>query len=193
MSRPYELIPLVERTPEWWAWRRGGIGSSDAPGILGDKRAKSAERLLLEKQPDAAVPPSTFAREQGVRLERAARAAYVATLGVVVEPACVQSVARPWQRASLDGLSPDGARAVEIKCGQANHQRASAKGRPPSHHYAQLQHILAVTGLPVVDYWCFLPGRPGVRIEVPRDQPYILRLLAAEEAFLARMEAKRLG
>lgn len=187
MSRPFQILPLVERTPAWWAWRRGGIGSSDAPAILGDKQAKSPEWLLLQKQADAVDPANTFVREQGARLERAARAHYCAAVALTVEPACVQNLARPRLRASLDGLSADGQRAVEIKCGLANYQRFVARGRPPAHHYAQLQHILAVTGLPAVDYWCFVPGRPGLRLEVPRDAAYIERLIAAEEAFLGRM------
>lgn len=187
MARPYQLIPLVERMPAWWEWRRSGIGSSDAPAILGDKQAKSPERLLLDKQAGAVDPANTFVREQGARLERAARAHYCAAVAFPVEPACVQNLARPWLRASLDGLSADGERAVEIKCGLATYQRVSARERPPSYHYAQLQHILAATELPVMDYWCYVPGRPGLRLEVRRDDAFIARLLAAEEAFLGRM------
>lgn len=96
----------------------------------------------------------------------------------------MQNIARPWQRASLDGLSSDGERAGEIKCGLAAYQRAAARRRPPRHHFAQLQHILAVTDLPVVDYWCYVPSRPGLRLEIQRDVAYIERLLAAEEVFL---------
>ena len=32
----FVIVPLTERTPEWWAWRRGGIGSADAPIDLDD-------------------------------------------------------------------------------------------------------------------------------------------------------------
>ena len=102
-------------------------------------------------------------------------------------PTCVQSLARPWQRASLDGLSADGERVVEIKCGHTTYQRAVARQRPPRHHIAQLQHILAVTGLPVLDYWCYYPPHPPLRLEVRRDDPYIERLVAAEETFWKRL------
>jgi putative phage-type endonuclease len=125
-------------------------------------------------------------RERGVALERTARSRYCLAIGVTVEPTCVQSLARPWQRASLDGLSAKGERVVEIKCGLATYQRAAAKSRPPRHHYAQLQHILAVTGLDVIDYWCYVPSRPPIRLEVRRDEPHLERLVAAEEAFRNR-------
>lgn len=189
MSRPYQILALTEQSSAWWDWRRGGIGSSDAPTILGQKPAKSPERLLLEKQHLREPSARTFVREQGVALERAARALYNRTFGVDLAPACVQSIARPWQRASLDGLSADGARVVEIKCGQAAYQRAKARGRPPPHHYAQLQHILSVTGLSVVSYWCYFPPRPPVHLEVARDEVYISRLLVAEELFWQRFAA----
>jgi putative phage-type endonuclease len=184
--RPYQIIALVERTDAWWAWRQGGIGSSDAASILGEKRAKSAERLLFEKQHPPKASGRSFVRAQGAALERAARKHYNVAVGLTVEPACVQSVGRPWQRASLDGLSADGERVVEIKCGLATYQSAVARQRPPRHHVAQLQHILAVTGLPVIDYWCHCPPHPPLRLEVRRDEAMIERLLVAEEIFWLR-------
>lgn len=187
MPRAYEIIPLIERTKAWWEWRQGGVGSSDASSILGEKPAKSVERLLLEKQQPPKESGRSFVRDQGAALERAARSHYCVAIGVTVEPTCAQSSARPWQRASLDGLSANGERVVEIKCGLAAYQRAAARRRPPRHHFAQLQHILAVTDLPIVDYWCYVPGRPALRLEVCRDAAYIERLLAAEEIFWKRL------
>lgn len=186
MVRPYQILSLVEQTHAWWTWRQGGIGSSDAATILGLKPAKSAERLLLEKQHPPKDSGRNFARAQGAALERAARALYVKAIGFPVEPTCVQSVLRPWQRASLDGLSANGEHAVEIKCGAANYHRACARQRPAGHHVAQLQHILCVTGLPVIDYWCYCPGHPPLRLAVQRDEAYLERLLAAEEVFWHR-------
>jgi putative phage-type endonuclease len=193
MPSPYQILELTEHTPAWWAWRCDGIGSSDAAAILGQKPAKSPERIWLEKQHGPKPSGRDSGRSRGVALERAARSHYNEAVGCVVQPRCVQSLARPWQRASLDGLSADGARVVEIKCGLAAHQRATARRRPPCHHYAQLQHILAVTGLPVVDYWCYVPSRPALRLEIRRDDAYIERLLAAEEAFWQRLAAARRG
>jgi putative phage-type endonuclease len=183
----FVIIPLTERTPEWWAWRRGGIGSADAAIILGQHRSRTAENLLQEKLDPPAPPPRSFARERSAAMERQARRHYCRTTGLTVASTCVQSVARPWQRASLDGLSPDGLHAVEIKCGKSNYDAAHTRAAPPPHHLPQLQHILAVTGLPAVDFWCFCPPRPPLRIAVPRDEAYIARLLAAEEAFWLRL------
>ncbi len=187
MSRPYQIIPLVEQTLAWWEWRRIGIGSSDAAAVLGNKKAKTTEQLLREKQQPATDSPRTFLRERGRALERQAREAYCQIVGTSVAPTCVQSIARSWQRASLDGLSADGERVVEIKGGLATYQRVAARARPPSEHYAQLQHILAVTGLQVVDYWCYVPARRPLRLEIERDEPFLARLLEAEEVFWRRL------
>ena len=189
MSIAYQLLPLVERTPAWWEWRRYGVGSSDAATILGETRAKSVERLLLEKQQPPRESARHFEQARSVTRERQARAQYCRVMDITVQPACIQSLARPWQRASLDGLSADGTSAVEIKCGQATYDSATARQRPPRHHYPQLQHILATTGLAAIDYWCYSPPHPPLRLTVVRDDAYIERLLAAEEVFWQRLSS----
>lgn len=185
--RAYQIIPLVERSPAWWEWRRAGVGSSDAASILGEKRATSVERLFREKQHPPEISARRHEQARSATRERQARTHYCRTLGIDVQPTCVQNLARPWQRASLDGLTADGARVVEIKCGQATYHSAAARQRPARHHYPQLQHILAVTGLPVIDYWCFCPPHPALHLMVPRDDAFIARLIAAEEIFWQRL------
>jgi putative phage-type endonuclease len=186
MPPPYQIIPLVEHTPAWWEWRRGGVGSADAAVILSQNRDDSVERLLREKQQPRRDSARNFEQQRSGARERQARAQYSRATGIAVHPTCVQNLARPWQRASLDGLSADGTRAVEIKCGKATYAAASARRRPAREHYPQLQHILAVTGLPVIDYWCYCLPHSPLRLEVARDETYIERLLAAEEAFWKR-------
>ena len=189
MSLAYQIIPLVERTAAWWEWRRGGVGSADAAAILGERRGHSVERLLLEKQQPRRESAAHFEQERSARREQQARALYGEAVGFTVVPACVQNLERPWLRASIDGLSADGARAVEIKCGQAAFASAAARQRPVRHHVPQLQHILAVTGLSAIDYWCYCPPHPPLRLEVKRDESYIARLRTAEEAFWQRLSA----
>lgn len=187
MPRPYLIVPLLEHTPAWWEWRRFGVGSADAATILGESRGKSIEHLLAVKAQPARDSARRGEQDRSAARERKARADYCRALGLPVEPACLQSLARPWQRASIDGLSADGQRAVEIKCGKATYATAAARQRPARPHVAQLQHILAVTGLPVMDYWCHCPPHPPLRLEVRRDEAYIARLLAAEEVFWRRL------
>ena len=99
---------------------------------------------------------------------------------------CVQSLTHAWMRASLDGLSPDGGHVVEIKCpGEKDHQLADS-GFVPEKYYAQLQHILAVTGLAEISYWSFRFDHT-VLLKVKRDDGFITGLIEKEAAFWARV------
>jgi predicted phage-related endonuclease len=100
-----------------------------------------------------------------------------------MEPACLQSAAYDWLRASVDGITPGLDEVVEIKCGRSVYATTADTGRAPDYYYAQLQHILAVTGLPALDFWCYIPGLPELLVPVQRDDPYIVRLIEAESQF----------
>ncbi len=180
---PYTRITLEQGTDDWLAWRTQGIGASEAAAILGENPWKSRRALLAEKCGLARRDFNSAAMDFGTRTEPEARAHYVAAVGVQVEPACLQSTAHDWLRASLDGLSADGTRVVEIKCGPSVYAKTAQDRRPPRYYVGQLQHILAVTALPGIDFWCYLPGQPPVHVAVARDDAYIARMLVAEAAF----------
>ena len=86
-------------------------------------------------------------------------------------------------RASLDGLALNHDAVVEIKCGQSAYRTASRTRAVPDYYYGQMQHILAVTGLDLLDFWCYWPGNTPFLIPVPRNAPYIERLLKTELEF----------
>lgn len=188
---PSTRINLEQGSLAWHAWRKDGIGASEAAAILHENPWKSRATLLAEKcgRIQAGFPNAAMAF--GTATEPAARDSYSARTGIPMAPVCLQSTARPWQRASLDGLSADGSRAVEIKCGEQALAVTAKLGRPPPYYVGQLQHILAVSGLDAIDFWCYLPGRPSVLVTVARDEAYIGRMLLAEAAFWAEVVAFR--
>ena len=184
-------MPRIERlrqnTPQWLRWRRGGIGSSDAPAIMGESAFSSARMLWAVKTGRSAERPDSPAMRRGRGLEGAARLAYEAATGVLTEPVCLAHDDREWMRASLDGLSLDGAIALEIKCplNGKDHETAQ-RGEAPRHYYAQLQHQLEVSGASEAHYWSF-DGERGVLVRVTPDREYIARLIAAERLFWRRV------
>ncbi|MCB1089436.1 MAG: YqaJ viral recombinase family protein [Verrucomicrobiae bacterium] len=191
MDRPYFIISLEQGTREWLDWRNGGIGGSDASTIMGENRFESAAGLLAQKCGPAMAGRMNAAMARGVALEPEARAFYNKTLSVISEPQCVQSLEYEWLRASLDGITPDGSRAVEIKCGRSAYETTARTGCPPGYYYGQFQHLMAVTGLNSIDYCCYFPpGRPIITT-VERNQSYIDDLLRKEEAFWKRVLEKR--
>jgi putative phage-type endonuclease len=182
-SPAFKVVALDQGSNAWLDWRRGGIGGSDAPAIMGENPWKSPDDVLREKLGLASGETYSAAMAKGVALEPAARRRYVDFVGMDIRPQCLQSVERGWLIASVDGLSADGALVVEIKCGESVYRKTALHRRPPSYYYGQLQHILAVTGLGSIDFWCYLPSRPEVHVRVARDEAYIGRLIEAEKAF----------
>jgi putative phage-type endonuclease len=182
-SLSYNIIALEQGTKEWLAWRSQGIGASDAPAIMGESIWKSAATLMEEKCGRQKKSFINRAMARGTALEPKARRNFETKVGIRLYPVCLQSVEHEWLRASLDGLSADGRSVVEIKCGERCYQKTSKSQAVPKYYYGQLQHILALTDLPSIDFYCYLPGEKGVHLSIPRDDLYIDRLLDAEYQF----------
>lgn len=183
MPLAYTIVQLEQGSEQWLQWRRQGIGASDAPIIMNENPWENIHSLRQKKIEPTVFSTANEAMARGIAHEPIARALYSQRVGIHVTPACVQSTDRPWLRASLDGISADGQQVVEIKCGRTVYQKTAATRRPPVYYTGQLQHILAVTNLPSLDFWCHLPNLSPLHLKVSRDDAYIDRLLKAEEAF----------
>jgi len=159
----------------------GGFGASDIPVLMGENPWKSIKKLLKEKDGYGGNYKNR-AMQRGTMLEPEARREYSKKVGFDVNPVCLQHKEYFWARASLDGISSNRKNVVEIKCGESAY-RKSQKGIVPKYYYGQLQHILFITGLHLIDYWCYLPGREGRLIQVQRDDIYISNVIQKGEAF----------
>lgn len=188
-------MPRIERlhqnTPEWHRWRAQGIGASDAPVIMEETPFKTPRALWSIKTGRMQERSASPAARRGRELERFARRAYERQTGIQVEPLCLVHEEIEWMRASLDGLSFDGATLVEIKCPLSLRDRASAgEGRVPAQYYAQLQHQLEVSRAEQAHYWSF-HGNDGVLVEIRPDREYAKRLVEAEAAFWQLVKENR--
>jgi putative phage-type endonuclease len=188
-------MPRIERlkqnTPEWHRWRLQGLGASDAPVVMGDAPFRTRRFLWSVKTGlarESAVGPTA---RRGRALEYAARSAYERHTGIQMEPLCLVHDGLEWMRASLDGLSFDGAIALEIKCPWGDRDRAALHaGRIPPHYYAQVQHQLEVSGAQELHYWSF-DGSGGILVKVHHDREYVAKLLETETAFWLRVLEQR--
>ncbi len=183
MNTAYAVVNLQQGTTEWFEWRNNGIGASDAPAIMGENPWKSSTHLLSEKLGTAETFGGNAATARGTALEPEARQRYEAISKVRVAPACLQSIKHKWQRASVDGLAANGSAVVEIKCGESVYKKTASSRQVPSYYIGQLQHILSVTELPHIDFFCWLPNRQEIHLRIKRDDRYIARLVVAEQAF----------
>ncbi len=165
-----------------------GIGASDAPVIMGENPWKTPQVLLDEKLGKIAPFQGNAATRRGNELEPIARSEYAKTFNLSVAPAVIQCISRDWQIASLDGISSDRRRVVEIKCGVKVYEYAARHRKPPQYYFGQLQHTLSITGLEKIDFYCFLPNKSPVFIEVPRDDKYIRKMIEEELRFFEKMQ-----
>ena len=173
---------LQQGTTAWLAWRRGGIGASDAPVIMGVSPWMDLDTLWLDKTGRHRRGSSNAAMRRGQRLEPVARERYVRATRLPVEPVCLEHGAHRWMRGSLDGLSSDGSVVLEIKCpGEADHGVAR-RGAVPEKYLPQLQHLLAVSGARVCHYWSYRDGE-GALVEVAPERRYIRELIERERRF----------
>jgi len=187
---PYKIVALTQGTPAWLDWRNQGLGASDAPAIMGENPWKSPERLLKEKLNESSFGQNDAMR-RGTELEPEARSRYERLTGIKVRPACLESTQFAWLRGSIDGLAHDGSSVVEIKCGESVYRHAASERQVPQYYLGQLQHILAVTGLPRIDFWCYLPGRPEIHLCIERDNHYIDRLIETETKFWQELKRRK--
>jgi putative phage-type endonuclease len=182
-----KIEPLHQNTPEWHRWRLQGIGSSDAPIIMGDGAFKTPRMLWSIKTGKATESTDSPAARRGREMEQRARRAYEDRVRVQIEPICLVHERLGWMRASLDGLTFDGSIVVEIKCPQSRRsERAASEGRIPPQYYAQLQHQLEVSRAQEAHYWSF-SGFTGILVRVQPDREYIDRLVDAETEFWHRV------
>ena len=184
-------MPKIERlhqnTPEWQSWRFGGIGSSDAPVIMGESNFKTPRMLWSIKTGRAPEGGDSPATRRGRALEQCARRAYETRMQMQMEPACLVHDQLDWMRASLDGFSFDGSIVLEIKCPLSGRDQAALQeGRIPAHYYAQIQHQLEVSRAQEAHYWSF-DGATGTLVRARPDREYIARLIEAEAAFWQRI------
>lgn len=175
----FYIIDLHQGTTEWLEWRRSGIGASDAHVAM-SRGFRTRQNLIKDKKGILTRDYQSKAMEEGHQLEPEARTLYIKTTGKKIRPACIQSSRYDWLIASLDGISDDHATAVEIKCGATTYKTVEESRVIPRYYYPQVQHILAVTGLSSIDFWCYRPNEKSILLPIERDDSYIKKLLKAE-------------
>lgn len=172
---------LQQGTPEWVEMRNNYIGGSDAPVIMNASPWKTRYQLMEEKL-GLSKPFQSQAMKRGIEMEENARSHFEKLTGYVVFPTVVISKKRPWQMASMDGLTIEKDTAVEIKCPGAEDHQLAEKGKVPEHYFPQLQHQMEVCDLDIMFYFSF-DGKNGKILEVKRDQSYIDLMNEEEKKF----------
>lgn len=185
---------MDQRTKEWLDWRRGGLGSSDIPIVMGVSPWKTPYQLWEDKTGRTPykdpAEETNFAQERGNRLEPKARREYELLTHklygkMILMPAdIVIHPNYPMFRASMDGISREDRGGLEIKCpGKKDHETAMA-GRVPDKYYPQVQWQIYCGQLDWVDYYSYTDvTNVGVVIRVKPDPEFIAKMEKAALAF----------
>ena len=147
------MTELKQNTDKWLEWRREGLGSSDAPVIMGVSPYKTSFQLWEEKLGLGEVKVNAYITQKGHDLEPKIRARYELQCDASFDPELAKSTRYDFLRASLDGINHALTRIIEIKyMGVKNFNKVVSELKPLDHHYPQLQHALMVTGYPELHY-----------------------------------------
>lgn len=178
----FTIVDIEPNTPEHFEFRKGKIGASHAPTIMGcgfQTAVSLWEEMVFGKERH-----KTASMARGIDLEPKARDWANKELSIDFRPVVTQDIANPWRIASLDGYAePHGAvQILEIKCPGKEDHAIAMKGKAPKHYMPQLQHQMDVTGVDHMYYVSF-DGEDGCIVVVDKDEKYCKKLLDAEREF----------
>lgn len=173
---------MDQRTSDWLEYRKGGLGSSDAPIIMGVSPYRKIKALYEEKVGIKEGFKGNWATERGNMLEPKARADYELRYDIEAPAALLVHAEHEWLRASLDGYNKDLGIVLEIKCPGAKDHAIAESGKVPDHYYPQLQHQLMVSGAAKAHYYSF-KDEVGILVEVLPDHDYMKILFEKESQF----------
>lgn len=186
-----DAIPVCrsDDRQNWLQLRKLGIGSSDAPSVVG-KGYRSPFQLWAEKR--GLVEPRDLTDveyvEAGKRLEPVVAEWYADRTGRTISGGglLVRNKDYPFCQATCDRdiapIDERGPGVLEIKTtGQFNAK--GWEGEPPAYVQIQFQHQLFVTGLKWGSIACLIGGRKLVHFDMERSDRFIKWLLERELRF----------
>lgn len=181
---------------EWLEARRSCITGSDAPIILGVSPHTSALELYGQKI-GTIQDRDTDIREVGRALEPCILQLLMSrVLGArrwtlqVPDPWTLVHGRDPWLAGTIDAYFTDhrGERGIIEAKAEAFSQQIDTHAGPRPDHYAQVQHLLEVTGLQQAILAVLVGGVAFKTCLMGRDEEFIAAMKVKERAFLKRLE-----
>lgn len=195
-----KIVELEQRTPEWYAWRKGRITASDMSAVMGKNPWKTDNDIFMEKLGLAEERPQTEAMRRGVELEPVALQLLSERVGVQFKPIVVEHDTLPIG-ASLDGYSHEMipidkhgmecdqsfAWIAEVKCtGERSHEIVKAN-TVPDHYMIQCQAQLLCTDADICFFANYCDGDLVV-IEISPDKEMQTEIIKAATDFWERVQ-----
>ncbi len=190
----YAPVPLVDTAAltedEWLAWRRRGIGGSDAASVLGVSPYRTARELYLDKigaEPAGKGRDMSVTFEIGHLLEDVVAQVFAKKTGLTVlrDQTMYQHPLYPFMLADVDRFVtlPDGRKAIlELKTAHYNLQHLWADGAVPRHYEIQTKHYMSVMNVDTAFIACLFSNNENdfvwqrIERDTDEEEDNILRL-----------------
>lgn len=183
------VLASTENMPyeDWLAYRKQGIGGSDASVVCGISRYKSPIELWMEKTDQIPAQEAGEAAYWGTLLEPFVREEFTRRTGIEVDHTnqILQSEEHPFMLANLDGacMHPEyGPCIFEAKTASA-YKAGEWEDTIPDEYQLQLQHYMAVTGYKGAYIAALIGGNSFKWKFVERDEELISMLIELESDF----------
>ena len=180
-KKRFEIINFKTGSEKWFEWRSKGIGSHDAKLICDKKEDKLFEREKIKGSHVESL-------KENERLLAKGRALYEEKTGIKVFPLLIQDKRSPWLQATIDGFTEDFTKLLMVGFGEESIKNAQKMKKQSNQsmslsQVARAQHLLMITGLEEVDYWCYdISGdKTPVLLTIKRDQKKIKQLYELEK------------
>lgn len=169
--RPFRVVTLEQRVPEWYAARVGMLTGTCAADMLATVKSGEAAarrdlrtRLVVERLTGQSQDEGGFVSkdmQRGTDLEGDAIAAYELASGHMVQPVGFVAHLELPAGCSPDGQVSDYAGIIEAKCPKsATHLGYLRSGKVPTAYMHQITHNLFITGAEWCDFISFDPRFP---------------------------------
>jgi putative phage-type endonuclease len=174
----YEILDLIQGSPDWLRARMEHVTASNVPAVLGISPYKTAYQYANELLSGAAEEDDgkAFLYQQGHAIEAAAREWGRANLGIEIEPAVVRSLYQKYLMASLDGMDEKKGIVFEAKYVGRDALHEIKSGLIKEHHKAQIQAQLLVTGFEMAIYFAMDPDGNAAVVDIARDEGFGRRI-----------------
>lgn len=180
----YDWTGNQQTKQKWHEWRGKGLGSSDAPVLMGTSPWKTVFKLWLEKTGQEDSPfTGNYATERGNRLEPMVRDWYNREHGTEMVVDQAESDENPTWRASFDGIDRTVKRLIEIKCPGLEDHTAALNGNIPEKYIPQVQWLLMVSGFDYLDYVSY-------NDKVSEDLQYVVVFAKRDEELISEMKKR---
>lgn len=188
----FEIIDDGRDRARWLALRREGIGSSDAPAVLGVSPWSVPLKVYADKLGEVEDSEESEAMRWGRILEPHIIAEFAREMGrkAARQGALLRSTRWPWMQATLDATQRrdgrDDTGVLEVKA--TGFRAGDWREGIPEHVRVQVQHQLAVTGFEWGSVAVLIGGARLLYADVTRDAALIEQVVQAEHDLWLRIQ-----